>query len=82
MLGEQNLLKFKNNLHFSSQNLNLHVFLFTNQQKVEINSIKYFSLVFKNILKCSAMLSTVNSEMAQKVPNGVSKSICRSWLGK
>jgi hypothetical protein len=28
------------------------------------------------------MLSTVSSEMAQKVLNGVRKNICRSWLGK
>ncbi len=28
------------------------------------------------------MLSTVSLEMAQKVPNGVRKNICRSWLGK
>jgi hypothetical protein len=48
-------------------------------KKIERNSIKYFSLVFKNIKKCSAMLSTVISEKAQEVPNGVSKSICRSW---
>jgi hypothetical protein len=28
--------------------------------------------------KCSAILSTVSSEMAKKVPNGVRKSICRN----
>ncbi len=41
---------------------------------IEKDSIKYFNLAFKNIVKkCSAMLSTVSSEMAQKVPNGVRK---------
>jgi hypothetical protein len=51
-------------------------------KKIERNSVKYFSFVFKNIKNCSAMLSTVSSEKVQEVPNGVSKSICRSWLGK
>jgi hypothetical protein len=58
----------KINLHFSSQNLNLYVFLNTNQQKIERDIIKYFNLAFKNIFfKCSAVLSTVRAEVAQKV---------------
>jgi hypothetical protein len=51
-------------------------------KKIERFSIKYFNLTFKIFKKCSAMLSTVSSEMAQKVLNGVRKRISRSWLGK